>query len=60
LPTFESIFLPLAGQLVKTSTSISLLQKNTTTPLKVGKKKKEINQLLEALDWAKQLIKNKA
>jgi hypothetical protein len=37
-----------------------LFQKNTTTPLKVGKKKKEINQLLVALERAKQLIKNKA
>jgi hypothetical protein len=45
---------------MKTTISISLLQKNTTTPLKVGKKKKEINPLLAALDWAKQLIKNKA
>jgi len=45
---------------MKTSTSISLFQKNTPAPLKVGKKKKENNQLLAALDWAKQLIKNKA
>jgi hypothetical protein len=39
LPTFESIFLPLAGQLVKTSTSFSLLQKRKE------KRKKSINFL---------------